>query len=142
MGGIDKMSEKQFRVGINKKNGVGLFNGEIRLLYIQFSNIESATSCRDALMHICNLLNTQNETIQELEKEIENLNKFESSGEHIRLSINIETGELQRHIYAKGQWFGDFDRVLCKNWISEEDYQRFIDRIIDVYNNEFKGDYK
>lgn len=31
-------------------------------------------------------------------------------------------------------------RVLCENWISKEDYQKFIDRVIEVYNTEFKGD--
>ena len=77
---------------------------------------------------------------KKLKEEIEKLQRFEHTGEHIRLSINIETGKLQRHIYATGQWFGDFDRVLCENWISKEDYQKFIDRVIEVYNTEFKGD--
>ena len=77
---------------------------------------------------------------EQLKQELNNLKKFEYGGEHIRLSINIETGELQRHIYATGQWFGDFDRVLVDNWLSKEDYQRFINRVIEVYNTEFKGD--
>lgn len=77
---------------------------------------------------------------EQLKSEIEKLSKFENNGEHIRLSINIETGELQRYIYATGQWFGDFDRVLCTNWITEKDYQKFIDRVIEIYNTEFKGD--
>ena len=77
---------------------------------------------------------------EQLKQQIDNMSRFEHTGEHIRLSINIETGELQRHIYATGQWFGDFDRVLCENWINEEDYQKFIDRVIEVYNTEFKGD--
>ena len=75
---------------------------------------------------------------EQLKKELNKLKKFEYGGEHIRLSINIETGELQRHIYATGQWFGDFDRILVDNWLSKEDYQRFIDRLIEVYNTEFK----
>ena len=75
---------------------------------------------------------------EQLTKELNKLKKFEYGGEHIRLSINIETGELQRHIYATGQWFGDFDRVLVDNWLSKEDYQRFINRVIEVYNTEFK----
>jgi len=83
-------------------------------------------------------LNRLHGRIWELEKELNKLKKFEYGGEHIRLSINIETGELQRHIYATGQWFGDFDRVLVDNWLSKEDYQRFINRVIEVYNTEFK----
>ena len=75
---------------------------------------------------------------RQLKEELNKLKKFEYGGEHIRLSINIETGELQRHIYATGQWFGDFDRVLVDNWLSKEDYQRFINRVIEVYNTEFK----
>ena len=75
---------------------------------------------------------------EKLKQELNKLKKFEYGGEHIRLSINIETGELQRHIYATGQWFGDFDRVLVDNWLSKEDYQRFINRVIEVYNTEFK----
>jgi len=86
----------------------------------------------------CNLLNGLNDENKKLKEKIEKLQRFEHTGEHIRLSINIETGKLQRHIYATGQWFGDFDRVLCTNWISEEEYQRFIDRVIEVYNTEFK----
>ena len=74
----------------------------------------------------------------ETSEKLNKLEKFEHGGEHIRLSINIETGELQRHIYATGQWFGDFDRVLVDNWLSKEDYQRFINRVIEVYNTEFK----
>ena len=77
---------------------------------------------------------------EQLKQQIRDMSRFEHTGEHIRLSINIETGKLQRHIYATGQWFGDFDRVLCENWISKEDYQKFIDRVIEVYNTEFKGD--
>lgn len=92
---------------------------------------------RDSLKKDVNSLENENE---QLKSEIEKLSKFENNGEHIRLSINIETGELQRHIYATGQWFGDFDRVLCTNWITEKDYQKFIDRVIEIYNTEFKGD--
>lgn len=87
---------------------------------------------------VVDLLNQLNDENEELKKELNKLKKFEHGGEHIRLSINIETGELQRHIYATGQWFGDFDRVLVDNWLSKEDYQRFIDRVIEVYNTEFK----
>lgn len=79
---------------------------------------------------------------KELKEKIEKLQRFGHTGEHIRLSINIETGKLQRHIYTTGQWFGDFDRVLCTNWISEKEYQRFIDRVIEVYNTEFKKELK
>lgn len=94
----------------------------------------------NGLEDIIELLNDLEKENEELKQRLGKLLKFEHSGEHIRLSINIETGELQRHIYATGQWFGDFDRVLCTNWITEKDYQKFIDRIIEIYNTEFKGD--
>jgi len=87
--------------------------------------------------------NSEHELLREneqLKQQIKDMSKFEHTGEHIRLSINIETGELQRHIYATGQWFGDFDRVLVTNWLDEKTYQKFIDRVIEVYNTEFKGD--
>lgn len=92
--------------------------------------------------HCCTNLNRLTEENEHLKKELNKLEKFEHGGEHIRLSINIETGELQRHIYATGQWFGDFDRVLVDNWLSKEDYQRFINRIIEVYNTEFKKEFR
>lgn len=92
------------------------------------------------LSKIEELLNDLSDENEQLKQQINNMSRFEHTGEHIRLSINIETGKLQRHIYATGQWFGDFDRVLCENWINEEDYQKFIDRVIEVYNTEFKGD--
>ena len=59
---------------------------------------------------------------------------------HVRLSINIENKKLQRHEYAKAIWFGDFDTALVKNYISEENFEKFIDRIIEVYNTEFRDD--
>ncbi len=87
---------------------------------------------------LCNELNQLSDEKEQLKQENNKLKRFEYGGEHIRLSINIETGDLQRHIYATGQWFGDFDRVLVDNIISKEDYQKFIDRVIEVYNTEFK----
>ena len=87
---------------------------------------------------VANMMNELADENEQLKEELNKLKKFEYGGEHIRLSINIETGELQRHIYATGQWFGDFDRVLVDNWLSKEDYQRFINRVIEVYNTEFK----
>lgn len=100
---------------------------------------------QDEINHLSNfglhvILDKKNKEIEQLKQQINDMLRFEHTGEHIRLSINIETGKLQRHIYATGQWFGDFDRALCENWISKEDYQRFIDRVIEVYNTEFKGD--
>lgn len=124
------MTEKRFRHMRNKLGMQFICYDDKEILLGTFADA-------DGVKHIVDKLNEQDKTINRLEKEN---NQFEHTGEHIRLSINIETGELQRHIYATGQWFGDFDRVLCKNWISGEDYQRFIDRIIEVYNTEFKGD--
>ena len=87
---------------------------------------------------VIDLMNKQEEEIQQLRRKNRRFKRYMNNGEHIRLSININTGELQRHIYATGQWFGDFDRVLCRNWISKENYQKFVDRIIEVYNTEFR----
>ena len=122
------MTEKQFTdIEVGADTGrVRLYNG---INFMEYSSSE-----------LLDLLNELVEENEQLQKKLNKLEKFEHGGEHIRLSINIETGELQRHIYATGQWFGDFDRVLVKNWISEEDYQRFINRIIEVYNTEFKKD--
>ena len=63
---------------------------------------------------------------------------YEKAHERERLSINIDSKELQRHSYGTGCWFGDFNRVLVKEYISEENYKKFIDRIIKIYNTEFK----
>ena len=109
-----------------------------KLLNIDFNTITDAVLCCDLLNDIENKKAEYGKIASKYLEENEQLKKFESTGEHIRLSINIETGELQRHIYATGQWFGDFDRVLVKNWIDEDNYQRFVDRVIEVYNNEFK----
>ena len=78
------------------------------------------------------------ELLDEYEIETNEFDKFMNNREHTRLSINLETNELQRHIYATGNWFGDFDRVLVKQWLDEETYHRFINRVIEVYNTEFK----
>ena len=62
------MTGKQFKVGRDKKNGVGLFDGDIRLMYFQFSDIERAISCVDALKHLCNRMNELNDDyVHELE---------------------------------------------------------------------------
>ena len=133
------MTEKRF--GIIKTKTYGLYVPVDKMKVYNFSSFESELDC----IRVVNALNDLEEKSRENGKiaskyleENEQLKKFESTGEHIRLSINIETGELQRHIYATGQWFGDFDRVLVKNWIDEDNYQRFVDRVIEVYNNEFK----
>ena len=51
------MTAKRFFIRIDKKNGVGLFDGDLQLMYIQFNNIEDAKSCEDALIYQCNLMN-------------------------------------------------------------------------------------
>ena len=60
------MTAKRFNISIDNKNGVGLYDGDIRLLYFQFSNIEDATSCEDALIHQCSLMNELHEENQYL----------------------------------------------------------------------------
>ena len=65
------MTEKRFFIGIDKKNGVGLFDGDLRLMYIQFSNIEDATSCENALIHQCNLMNELYEENRELQRHLD-----------------------------------------------------------------------
>ena len=138
------MFEKRFKIsergcyytGLIVDNGNKIGNNDVvDLLNEQHEAIIDLTTQKEDLQ---NELYYEKEKFEKLLSENEQLKRFENTGEHIRLSINIETNELQRHIYATGQWFGDFDRVLCKNQISEEDYQKFIDRIIEVYNSEFK----
>ena len=138
---MSENSEKNVQICINKMNELADENEELK------SEIEKLSYANEDLLsekrnwqrmsdEYCKL----SEENEQLKQQINDMSRFEHTGEHIRLSINIETGELQRHIYATGQWFGDFDRVLCENWINKEDYQRFIDRVIEVYNTEFKGD--
>lgn len=69
------MTEKQFIVSIDNKNGVGLYDGDIRLLYFQFNNIQDATECKDALKHQCSLMNELHEENEELKQENEELLK-------------------------------------------------------------------
>ena len=127
------MTEKRFKMIITSADGSFYYLDEI--------TGEKITSTLE-LENKLNELHDENQKLkkenEQLKQQINDMSRFEHTGEHIRLSINIETGELQRHIYATGQWFGDFDRVLCENWINKEDYQRFIDRVIEVYNTEFK----
>ena len=127
------MTEKRFKMIITSADGSFYYLDEI--------TGEKITSTLE-LENKLNELYDENQKLkkenEQLKQQINDMSRFEHTGEHIRLSINIETGELQRHIYATGQWFGDFDRVLCENWINKEDYQRFIDRVIEVYNTEFK----
>ena len=75
--------------------------------------------------------------LNKLYDEILRIKKYGTGKESIKLSFNNQTGKLEKHNYATGQWFGDFDRILCKQHISSEDYQRFIKRIIEVYHTEF-----
>lgn len=70
------MTTKRFFIGIDKKNGVGLFDGDLRLMYIQFSNIEDAKSCEDALIYQCNLMNELHEENQLIKKNIRELYKI------------------------------------------------------------------
>ena len=119
------MTEKRFEVVMNEFDEVEYITDIVGYEYMDFADF----------IDFANEMAKEN---RQLKEELNKLKKFEYGGEHIRLSINIETGELQRHIYATGQWFGDFDRVLVDNWLSKEDYQRFINRVIEVYNTEFK----
>ena len=126
------MTEKRFKLGY-VCGDFGLVDND------EWIDLHSMSENCEKNVQICiNKMNELAEENEQLKEELNKLKKFEYGGEHIRLSINIETGELQRHIYATGQWFGDFDRVLVDNWLSEEDYQRFINRVIEVYNTEFK----
>ena len=65
------MIEKRFIVSIDNKNGVGLYDGDIRLLYFQFNNIQDATECKDALKHQCSLMNELHEENEKLKQENE-----------------------------------------------------------------------
>ena len=48
------MSEKRFKVCIDRNNGVGLYDNSVRLLFIKFTNKEDAVSCKDSLKYQCN----------------------------------------------------------------------------------------
>ena len=67
------MTEKRFIVSIDNKDGVGLYDGDIRLLYFQFNNIQDATECKDALKHQCSLMNELHEENEELKERVKQL---------------------------------------------------------------------
>ena len=67
--------QERFIVSIDNKNGVGLYDGDIRLLYFQFNNIQDATECKDALKHQCSLMNELYEENGELKEENKILKK-------------------------------------------------------------------
>lgn len=84
--------QERFIVSIDNKNGVGLYDGDIRLLYFQFNNIQDATECKDALKHQCSLMNELHEENEELKKENDILNK------EIKLDGDIDlTGEVRQY---------------------------------------------
>ena len=65
------MSEKRFKVCIDSNNGVGLFDNSVRLIFIKFTNKEDAVSCRNALIHHCNLMNELYEEKEQMKKRLE-----------------------------------------------------------------------
>ena len=117
-------------------------NNEVYVVCGDEHSADVVTTALNELINENEQLKEENEYLKELldkyEIETNDFDKFMNNREHIRLSINVETNELQRHIYGTGNWFGDFDRVLVKKWLDESTYQEFINRIIEVYNTEFK----
>lgn len=65
------MSEKRFKVCINRNNGVGLYDNSVRLLFIKFTNKEDAVSCKDSLKYQCNLMNELYDENEQLRKQIQ-----------------------------------------------------------------------
>ena len=66
------MSEKRFKVCIDRNNGVGLYDNSVRLLFIKFTNKEDAVSCKDSLKYQCNLMNELYDENEQLRKQIQN----------------------------------------------------------------------
>jgi len=86
------MTEKRFRVGVDSNNGVGLFDGSIRLLFIKFNNEEDAVSCENALMYQCNLMNELNDENEELKQQLKNLRRL------VNESYNTERTAIGRSV--------------------------------------------
>lgn len=76
------MTEKRFRVTIGKNNSVALIDvvDNVRLIYIQFSNKETAVSCRSSLVHQCELMNTLYEENEQLKQQVAFLEEFIKTG--------------------------------------------------------------
>lgn len=126
------MTEKRFIVSIDNKNGVGLYDGDIRLLYFQFNNIQDANECKDALKHQCSLMNELYEEnarlkskykvlhtqFQDLKKFLENnfnecLTRDKLQRQIIKLSDENE--QLKKEIlHKKNKEFKKEKKELCK----------------------------
>ena len=95
------MTAKRFNISIDNKNGVGLYDGDIRLLYFQFSNIEDATSCEDALIHQCSLMNElheENQYLKSLQWYQDCINEI-SIGMQQRQLLEEENEQLKKELF-------------------------------------------
>ena len=85
---VKTMTEKRFRVGVDSNNGVGLFDGSIRLSFIRFNNKEAAVSCENALMYHCNLMNELNDENEQLKQSLDYYKKIDVHSERTELKRN------------------------------------------------------
>lgn len=92
------MIEKRFIVSIDNKNGVGLYDGDIRLLYFQFNNIQDATECKNALKHQCSLMNELHEENEEYRKENDILNKELKKLKRENEQLKLENEQLKTYL--------------------------------------------
>lgn len=92
---------KRFIVSIDNKNGVGLYDGDIQLLYFQFNNIHDATECKDALKHQCSLMNELHEENEQLKKEILHKKNKELKKESESLKHHLSELQGQNEILTK-----------------------------------------
>jgi len=114
------MSEKRFEVGIDRNNGVGLYDNSVRLLFIKFTNKEDAVSCKDSLKYQCNLMNELYDENEQLRKQIQNYEQLIS-----QLISNSYVGEEET-----------LDGFVGKYVIWEDELQKYKEKIKKVVDDE------
>ena len=116
------MTGKRFTLGMDDKNGVGLFDGEARLLYIRFSNFEDTVRCKDALKHHCNLMNKvyeENQSLNEFVNQLqEELVLFKKAGADMSNDLNTQINNL-----------------IHENQKQKREYRKLYDEMQDVYKS-------
>lgn len=114
------MSEKRFKVCIDRNNGVGLYDNSVRLLFIKFTNKEDAVSCKDSLKYQCNLMNELYDENEQLRKQIQNYEQLIS-----QLISNSYVGEEET-----------LDGFVGKYVIWEDELQKYKEKIKKVIDDE------
>ena len=114
------MSEKRFKVCIDRNNGVGLYDNSVRLLFIKFTNKEDAVICKDSLKYQCNLMNELYDENEQLRKQIQNYEQLIS-----QLISNSYVGEEET-----------LDGFVGKYVIWEDELQKYKEKIKKVIDDE------